>query len=132
VSEDSASGEIVFRSKESFTYTHKSNISWNKAYSKICKQIEKLNIATMLTRSGHRYYLNLQPSQLSQQTNYFLLLFYMGSAARYRPTLFEEFLQGEYQAIFNEVLSTSPDQFLYSMVSHITNKVCAVPMAKLD
>lgn len=132
ISEDANSGEIVYRSKEFFAYTHKSDLSWKRAYSKICKQIQELNVATMLTRSGHRYYLNLQPSHLSQQTNYFLLLYYMGSAARYRPTLFEEYLQGEYQAIFNEALSTSPDQFLYSMVSHITNKVCAVPMAKLD
>lgn len=132
VSETNAQNLIVYRSKSKFNYTADSDLSWKKNYSKLCTEINSLNVATMLSRSGHRYYLNLRTNSMGQMVNYFLILFYLGSVARYRPTLVEEYLKGDFQAVFNEVLSTSPKQFLYNMVSHITGKVCAVPMAKLD
>ena len=86
----------------------------------------------MLTRTGYKHYLNLQPEKYNSSTYFFALMYYIGSVARYRPTLNSEILEGDYSAILNEVMTTCPKQFLYFMVSKITKKVCAVPMAKID
>ena len=86
----------------------------------------------MLTRQGYRYYLNLQPQKYKGLVYFFALMYYIGSIARYRPTLNEIILEGDYSAILNEAITTCPKQFLYHIVSKITGKVCAVPMAKID
>jgi hypothetical protein len=58
--------------------------------------------------------------------------YYLGTVARYRPTLNEEILKGKYQTVINEAIIACPQQFFYLMVSHITEQVCAIPMAKID
>ena len=59
-------------------------------------------------------------------------MFYIGSVARYRPTLNEEILEGQYKSLISEVLTSSPKQFLYLIAGFMTNKICAVPMANLN
>jgi hypothetical protein len=122
----------VYQSKTMLNFTSTSDISWNNNYKKLCGEIESIHVVTMLTRQGYRYYLNLQPQKYRSPVYFFALMYYVGSVARYRPTLNAKILQGEYSAILNEAISTCPKQFLYYMVSKITKKVCAVPMAKLD
>lgn len=123
---------VIYKSKMKLRYTHKSDRSWKSNYQIICDEIENLKVVTILTRRGYRYYLNLQPCRYKSSVYFFALMYYIGSVARYRPTLNEEILEGDYSAILNEIMTTSTKQFLYFMVSKITQKVCAVPMAKLD
>lgn len=122
----------IYLAKTKLNFTNTSDSSWKNNYKILCEEIELLNVASMLTRQGYRYYLNLQPASLKPNVYFFSLMFYIGSVARYRPSLNESILQGDYSAILNEVMSTCPKQFLYHMVSKITKKVCAVPMAKID
>ena len=122
----------VYKAKTELNFTNKSDPSWRNNYRKICEEIENLGVVCMLTRRGYRYYLNLRPEKFKSSIYYFALMYYIGSVARYRPTLNAEILEGEYSAILNEVMHTCTKQFLYFMVSKITKKVCAVPMAKID
>lgn len=121
-----------FRSKLIFNYTNTSNISWNMAYKKICKDIEELRITPMLTRSGYRNYLNLEPYRMHRLSAALAFTYYIGTIARYRPTLNEEILKGDHQSIIQEAVNSIPNQFFYIMVSHITNQICAIPMAKIE
>lgn len=122
----------IYRAKSLLNFTQKSDSSWRNNYRIICKEIEELRVVSMLTRHGYRYYLNLQPEKYKSSVYFFSLMYYIGSVARYRPTVNEEILEGDYSAILNEVMHTCPKQFLYFIVSKITKKVCAVPMSKID
>jgi hypothetical protein len=122
----------IYRAKISLNYTNTSDSSWRNNYRIICQEIESLKVVSMLTRSGYRHYLNLQPAKHTSPIYFFSLMYYIGSVARYRPTLNSTILEGDYSALLHEVMNTCPKQFLYFMVSKITKKVCAVPMSKLD
>ena len=86
----------------------------------------------MLTRMGFKYYLDLQPDKYDSLIYSYALMFYIGSVARYRPSLNETILEGDYKAVISETMNSTPKQFLYLMTGLITKKVCAVPMASLD
>ncbi len=122
---------ITYRTKERINYTYNSHHSWRNNYQKIQEELIDMGIAVILTRKGYRYYLNLQPNKHKPIVYFVALMYYIGAVARYRPTLYNETLAGEYQAVLNETLETCPRQFLYYMASMITKKVCAVPMAKI-
>lgn len=121
-----------YRSHFEVSYTKGSSKSWNICYPKIIKDINELNIAPMLTRQGYRYYLDLEPYRLHRLSSILGFAYYLGTVARYRPTLNEEILKGQYQSIINEAVISCPNQFFYLMVSHITNQVCAIPMANIS
>jgi hypothetical protein len=127
----SDTGRNYFKSKLSFSYTKDSIISYRIAYNRICKDIEPLRINPMLTRTGYRNYLNLESSRLHRLSATLAFAFYIGTIARYRPTLNNEILKGKYQALILEAVSSCPNQFFYIMVSHITKQICAIPMAKI-
>jgi hypothetical protein len=122
----------TYRSKKRFNYTNNSDSSWKLRYKEIQDEITELGMSVILTRRGYRYYLNLQPNKYKPITYYVSLMYYIGSVARYRPTLYKNILTGEYQAVFNETIETCSTQFLYYISSLITKKICAVPMAKLN
>ncbi|EAQ38283.1 hypothetical protein MED134_03189 [Dokdonia sp. MED134] len=122
---------MVYRSKKRFNYTSTSDSSWRLRYKEIQDEIQQLGVSVILTRRGYRYYLNLQPNKYKPIVYYLSLMYYVGSVARYRPTLYKDILSGEYQAVFNETIETCSTQFLYYISSLITKKICAVPMAKL-
>ncbi len=124
-------GFITYRSKRKLNYTNTSDSSWKNNYKKIQDEISELGVSVILTRQGYRYYLNLQPNKYKPISHYVFLMYYIGCVARYRPTLYNDILSGEYQAVFNETMETCPKQFLYYISSIITNKICAVPMSKL-
>lgn len=122
---------IIYKTKERINYTNDSDRSWKSNYKRIQDELITMGVAVILTRAGYRYYLNLQPQAHRPLVYYVALMYYIGAVARYRPTLYNDVLAGEYQAVLNETLETCPSQFLYYMASLITGKVCAVPMAKL-
>ena len=128
----SDSGKKYFKSKLIFNYTYSSAVSHTMAYKKICDDISPLRISPMLTRTGYRNYLNLEPSRMHRLSATLAFAYYIGTVARYRPTLNNEILKGKYQALIQEAVSSCPNQFFYLLVSHITNQVCAIPMAKIE
>ncbi|MEE9372038.1 MAG: YaaC family protein [Saprospiraceae bacterium] len=121
-----------FKSKFSTAYTRGSNRSWVMCYKKINNEINSLNITPMLTRQGYRYYLDLEPYRLHRLSSVLGFAYYIGTIARYRPTLNEKVLKGKYQPLINEAIISCPNQFFYLMVSHITRQICAIPMAKIE
>lgn len=121
-----------FKSILSVSYTGKSEKSWKMLYPKLVDNINNLNINLLLTRQGFRYYLDLEPSRFHRLSSLLGFAFYLGTVARYRPSLNEEILKGKFQPIINEAIISCPNQFFYLMVSHITNQVCAIPMAKIE
>lgn len=121
-----------FKSKSQFTYTTTSPRSWKMCYPKVTADIGKLNLTPMLTRQGYKFYLDLEPYKLHRLSSLLAFAFYIGTVARYRPTLNENILKGKYQTIINEAIISCPNQFFYIMVSHITNQICAIPRAKIE
>ncbi|MFS4469047.1 YaaC family protein [Maribacter sp. 2210JD10-5] len=126
------SGKKYFRSKLIFNYTCNSDISHRRAYKRICADILPLRINQLITRNGYRSYLNLEPSRMHRLSATLAFGYYIGTVARYRPTLNNEILKGKYQALVQEAVSSCPNQFFYLLVSHITNQICAIPMAKIE
>lgn len=122
---------IKYRSVSKFNYDTKDHDSWCRAYNKICSSITSLGVTSLLTHGGYRYYINLKPAKLNRLNAVLAFMFYVGSVARYRPSLNQSILKGDHQALFNEAIDTCPNQFYYHLVSHITKNVCAVPMAKI-
>ena len=123
---------IHFKSFFSTNYSKNSETSWKICYPKIINDIEKLNLIPMLTKQGYRYYIDLEPTRLHRLSSVLGFAYYLGTVARYRPLLNEKILKGKYQSIINEAIISCPNQFFYLMVSHITQQVCAIPMAKID
>lgn len=121
-----------YQSVRKINYTKNSAKSWEMAYKKIVKDISDLNITTLLTRNGYRNYLSLEPTRFHRLSSTLAFAFYIGTVARYRPTLNEKVLKGKYQALISEAIISCPNQFYYQLVSYITNQVCAVPQAKID
>ncbi len=129
---DSDSGKKYFKSRLCFNYTNTSAKSLKMAYERICKDIEPLRINPMITRMGYRNYLNLEPSRLHRLSATLAFAYYIGTVARYRPTLNNEILKGKYQALIQEAVNSCPNQFFYLMVSHITRQICAIPLSKIE
>lgn len=121
-----------YKSNLILNYTHNSVKSWNICYPKIVDDISKLGISPMITRSGYRFYLDLEGSRFHRLSSILAFAFYLGTVARYRPSLNESILKGKYQPAINEAIVSCPNQFFYILTSYITRQVCAVPMAKIN
>ncbi|MCB2173536.1 YaaC family protein [archaeon] len=121
-----------YKSVLKINYTRNSEKSWEMAYKKLVKDISDLNITTLLTRNGYRNYLNLEPARFHRLSSTLAFAYYIGTVARYRPTLNEKILKGKYQALISEAIISCPNQFYYQLVSYITEQVCAVPQAKIN
>jgi hypothetical protein len=126
--ENNENGYVIYRSKRRRSYT-KSNLP--AIYKNICKEYKDFDIHLLLTRDGYKYYVNLIPNDYHRLANILLTVFYIGTAARYRPTITKEIMSGELYPIIAEVVETSPKQFLYQITNLITSSVCAVPQAKI-
>ena len=117
-------GKIVYRSEKNKSLSKE---NWPRVYKNIVNEYSKFNITSILTRTGYRYYCSLQDSNFHYLCNSYLIMFYIGHAARYRPTEMKEILEGEFRPIVTEALALCPKQFLYQLVSLITNKICVIP-----
>ncbi len=121
-------GAVVYRSKSKKIFD-KGNIS--RKYRNILKEYEAFDVVSILTRQGYRYYIDLKPGAFPALCYSLAAMFYLGSAARYRPVEMESVLKGPLRPVLSELISVTPKQFLYQMVSHITRKECVIPFSAL-
>ncbi|WP_157831699.1 YaaC family protein [Pseudomonas sp. YY-1] len=107
------------------------NQNWPAIYKNILKEYSTLGIASILTRNGYRYYCSLQEGSYHHLCNSYLLMFYLGHSARYRPSEIEEIMQGELRPMATEAVAILPKQFMYQLVSLITGKLCVIPFSEI-
>jgi hypothetical protein len=119
-------GKIVYRSKR-----RKRLGTWDRVYSNVLKEYSRFDITSMLTRAGYNYYCDLAPGQYHHLCYSLLVLFYIGSTARYRPTEVEKLMSGEFRPLVTETAALVPKQFLYQIVSRVTRKLCVMPFADI-
>lgn len=121
-------GKVVYRAARRKSFT---NDNIHRIYKNILAEYRKLDIVPILTKQGYRYYVDLRPGELAQLSYSLLAMFYLGTAARYRPLEISSLLQGELRPLVSEFVSLSPRQFLYQMVSLVTGKECVIPFAAI-
>lgn len=120
--------KIVYRAKRRKSFT-KDNI--DRIYKNILKEYRDLDVVPILTKSGYRYYVDLRPGEVPHLAYSLLAMFYLGSAARYRPLEIRSVLDGDLRPLVSEFVSLTPRQFLYQMVSLTTGKECVIPFATI-
>lgn len=121
-------GKVNFRCKKRKRFRW---ANFERIYGNICAEYQAFDIATLLTRDGYRYYCDLNEPKYHHLAYSFMALFHLGTVTRYSPGLTEELLEGEFRPIISEVLSLSPKQLTYQLISHMTESVCVVPFAKV-
>lgn len=121
-------GKIVYRSKLRKSYT-KENI--NTIYQNILKEYSKFDLATILTNTGYRYYVDLKSAELPHLAYSLLCMFYLGTVARYRPNEANHLLQGTLRPVVSEFVNLSPNQFLYQICSILLEKECVMPFSSI-
>lgn len=129
VKREEENGWVIYRSKNRKSV---SQDNFLQIYRNIQKEYAHFDLASLLTRSGYKYYCDLQPGPYHHLSFSLALLFYLGSIARYRPTEVEELITGELSPLVSEALAVIPRQFLYQLVSSTTWNVCVIPQAKLE
>jgi len=80
--------------------------------------------------SYRRYYLYLAPpgtARLTQIEAVWAILFYLGSAVRYRPHRFDEITDGPYGPFVDEFISAQLEQLLYLFASEMCRREVARP-----
>lgn len=103
----------------------------HRVYKNILNEYRTLDIVPILTRQGYKYYVDLSPGELPHLCYTFLAMFYLGSAARYRPLELKSLLEDKLRPLISEFVSLSPKQFLYQIVSLSTGKECVIPHAAI-
>lgn len=119
-------GKIVYRASRRKAYT-KENI--HRIYRNIHSEYRQFDIVPILTSQGYRYYIDLRPGDVPHLGYSLLAMFYLGSAARYRPLEVKSLLQGNLRPLVSEFVSLTPRQFLYQVVSITTKKECVIPFS---
>ena len=105
--------------------------SWPKVYTNLLGRLHGCDIVSMLGRGGYRYYCDLEPVEYHQLSYALMVMFFIGSISRYRPTDMEKTFVGLRRPVATEALALIPRQFLYQLTSLITGKLCVVPYADL-
>lgn len=121
-------GHIVHRSQKRKRIT---NDNWPTSYRNILKEYTKLGISSILTRNGYKYYCSIDEGNYHHLCNSYLLMFYLGHSARYRPSEIEEIMSGELRPLATEAVAVLPKQFKYQLISLITNKLCVIPFSDI-
>lgn len=119
-------GRVVYRAARRKAVTQD---NMDRIYRNILREYREFDIVPILTPAGYRYYVDLRPGQFPHLANVLLSMFYLGSAARYRPVEIEELLSGGMRPLISEFVAISPRQFLYQVVSIVAGKECVVPFA---
>lgn len=119
---------VIYRSQRRKRITP---TNWPAIYGNILKEYKKLGIVSLLTRNGYRYYCSLEEGDYHHLCNSYLLMFYLGHTARYRPTEMEEIMNGKWRPIATEAVAILPKQFLYQIISIITGKLCVIPFSDI-
>lgn len=122
---------VTYRSKRRKTIKTASGGNWNKLYSNIHKEYSNFNISSILTRQGYLYYCDLEPGSFHHLCYSYMALFYIGTAARYKPLEFNDLLDSELRLLITEAIAICPRQFLYQITSLITCQPCVMPLSKI-
>jgi len=122
------SSTVIYRSKRRKAVT---NDNWPRIFRNICSEYLPFNIASLLSHTGYKFYCDLRPGDYHHLCYSLLVVYYVGTISRYRPTETRDLLSGPFRPIVTEAISICPKQFLYHLISLTTNKVCVVPYAKL-
>lgn len=102
-----------------------------RVYKNCLKEYRPFELSSILTKSGYRYYCDLEPGPLHHLCYSLMALFFVGTIARYRPTTIDSVMTGATRPLVTEALALCPQQFVYQLVSLATKSVCVVPYAKL-
>lgn len=120
--------KIVYRASSKKAYT---NTNIDRIYRNILNEYSNFDIVPILTKQGYRYYVDLRPGDVPHLAYSLIGMFYLGSAARYRPLEIKSLLEGDLRPLVSEFVSLTPRQFLYQMVSITTNKECIIPFSAI-
>lgn len=104
---------------------------WPRAYKTFCSELSAFDLASILTHEGYRYYVDLGRREYDHLAWSLMLMYYIGTIARYRPVAAETIMDGELRPLISEAVAVCPRQFLYHLVSFITQRSCSVPHASL-
>ena len=118
--------KIVHRATKRKAYT-KDNT--DRIYRNILAEYRSFDFVPILTLQGYRYYVDLRPGDVPHLAYSLLAMFYLGSAARYRPLEIKSLLEGNLRPLVSELVSLTPRQFLYQMVSLTTKNECVIPFS---
>lgn len=102
-----------------------------RAYNAILKEYEDFDLCSLLTRKGYLYFINLEPLEYHHLCYTLIVMYYLGTAARYRPTAVNQILNGDLRQSVTEACAICPRQFLYQLASRITNSLCVIPYAQI-
>lgn len=120
--------QIVYRATRRKSYT-KDNL--DRIYKNVLSEYSTLDVVPILTPQGYRYYVDLRPGDVPHLAYSLLAMFYLGSAARYRPLEIRSLLDGSLRPLVSEFVSLTPRQFLYQLVSITTRKECVIPFSAI-
>ncbi|REJ88250.1 MAG: hypothetical protein DWQ35_19925 [Planctomycetota bacterium] len=117
-------GVVVHRSarRKSCTWAN-----FPRIYANICNDFAAFDIGSLLTPNGYKYYCDLRSPRLHHLSYSYLIMFYIGTAARYRPSEMNELLDTDMRPLISEALAVIPGQVLYHLVSLCTSSTCVVP-----
>ena len=117
---------------------HRSNkrkaCNWDnfaRIYGNVCREYSKFDVCSLLTPKGYVYYCDLRSPKLHHLSYSLLMMFYIGTAARYRPSEMQELLNTDMRPLISEALAVVPGQMLYHLVSYCTESNCVVPHATI-
>ena len=96
-------------------------------YANICREYARFDIGSLLTPTGYKYYCDLRSPTLHHLSYALLMMFYIGTAARYRPSEMNSLLASDMRPLILEALAIIPGQMLYHLVSFCTSRNCVVP-----
>jgi hypothetical protein len=120
--------KIVYRARRRKSFT-KDNL--DRKYKNILAEYSALDIVPILTPQGYRYYVDLRPGDVPHLAYSLMAMFYLGSAARYRPLEIRSLLSGHLRPLVSEFVSLTPRQFLYQLVSLTTRRECVIPFSAI-
>jgi hypothetical protein len=102
-----------------------------RLYQNICKEYAAFDICSLLTPSGYKYYCDIRSPTYHHLSYSLLMMFYIGTAARYRPLEISELLNSDMRPLISEALAIIPGQVLYHLVGLCTQRTCVVPFAAI-
>lgn len=121
--------QVCLLSKTVRRPTNWKNISIS--YRRFLQEYDQFDLCSILTRGGYRHFVNLEPREYHHLSYTLLVMFCLGTAARYRPTMMNEVLNGDLRQSVTEACAICPRQFLYQLACRITSSECVIPYAEI-
>jgi YaaC-like Protein len=112
----------VFQQATPITYGHRAADDLMNAVEAIRPKLWRSIYSSQPYRT---YYVYLSPAgepRLNQFVTIYALMFVLGYATRYRPTLYLDALQSSFGPFLREFLASQPAQFLYALASEFAQR----------